>query len=60
MEPSGLGGWGCKLRGWGRKCKNFRNFLEVTKNIPQIAGDERPLPPVLCACTLLWCERSEA
>ena len=45
MELSGLGGWGCKLRGWGRKCKNFRNFLEVTKNIPQIAGDERPLPP---------------
>ena len=42
------------------KCKNFRNFLEVAKDIPQIAGDERPLPPVLCACTLLCNERSEA
>ena len=58
MELSGLGGWGCKLLEC-RKCKNFRNFREVTKDIPQIAGDERPLPPVLCACTLLCNERSE-
>lgn len=25
----------------------FRNFLEVAKDIPQIAGGERPLPPCL-------------
>ena len=57
MELSGLGGWGCKV--W--ECRHrggnvlqtlahagkFRNFWEVTKDIPQIAGDERPLPPCL-------------